>query len=283
MTSALDRRLNAWRDDLAAEELRGRVKAKRFVTGSDYFVCDALAPLRREHRPDGALDTEALHGEAVTVFEEREGWVWGQLRSDRYVGYLPAASLAQGAGTPTHKVSALRTYVYPGPDIKLPHLAQLSIGSLVQSAGVEGKFHRLATGGYVAACHVARVDENAADFAAVAERFIGTPYLWGGRSSLGLDCSALVQLSLNAAGISSPRDSDLQEHALGRPVPVTTGLTGLERGDLIFWKGHVGIMLDATRLLHANAYHMETAVEPFAVAVPRISAAGLDITRIKRL
>lgn len=278
-----DPRLNAWRADLAAGELRGQVDAPRYADGRSCHITAASAPLRREPRSDAMLETETLFGETVTVYDEQEGWAWVQLQQDRYVGYLPSVALGEGAGSPTHRITALRTYVFPAPGIKLPPMSLLSINSLVEVAGAEGGFLTLSSGGCIPAVHAAPVDERAQDFVAVAERFLGAPYLWGGRSSLGLDCSALVQLSLQAAGIACPRDTDMQERALGKRVEVAPDLTGLRRGDLVFWKGHVGIMSDADTLLHANAFHMETSKEPLAAAVKRIAAGGQDVSAIRRL
>ncbi|MFE1603223.1 C40 family peptidase [Methylobacterium sp. ID0610] len=279
-----DPRLTPARPDLADERLRGLVVADRFVPGSARQVTAPLAPLRRAPREEAALDTEALHGEAVTVYEVAGGWAFVQLDRDGYVGYLPAASLGAPGPAPTHRVAALRSFVFPAPDLKRPPLAHLSFGARVAVVGAEGAYARLAGGGFVYAAHLAGLAAREPDVAGTAARFLGTPYLWGGRSSLGLDCSGLVQTALDAAGIAAPRDADMQERALGEPIPVTPGLTGLERGDLVFWRGHVGLMLDAVRLVHANGHHMAVAIEPLAEAEARIRAAGAGpVTTIRRL
>lgn len=284
MTAALDRRVNAFRPDLAAEALRGRVKAPRFATGERRRVAAGHAPLRREPRPDAPLDTELLHGEALTVYEERGGWAWAQAQADSYVGYVPAEALGETAAAPTHRVAALRAHVYPAPDIKTPPLYALSLNALLVVADeAEGRFLGLAEGGFVHAAHVARVDAFAGDFVAVAEGFLGTPYLWGGRTGLGVDCSGLVQQALQAAGIACPRDSDMQETALGEPLGDASDLSGLRRGDLVFWRGHAGIMIDPERLLHANAFHMRTVIEPVAETAARIARTDGPVTSIRRL
>ncbi|MGY2048114.1 C40 family peptidase [Methylobacterium sp. JK268] len=268
------------RPDLADSRLRGLVEAARFVDGMPRRVAAALAPLRRAPRDDAALDTEALRGEAVTVFEVAEGWAYAQLDADGYVGYLPAAALGAPDPVPTHRVAALRSFVYPAPDLKRPPLAPVSFGARLAVEGSEGAYARLAGGGYVYAAHLADLSRRESDHAATAARFLGTPYLWGGRSSLGLDCSALVQLSLGAAGLAAPRDADLQEAELGAPV----ARDGIRRGDLVFWRGHVGVMLDAERLVHANGHHMAVAIEPLAEAEARILAAGGGpVTAVRRL
>jgi cell wall-associated NlpC family hydrolase len=278
-----DKRLTPARPDLADIALQGHVAAERFVEGRDARIVAPSAPLRRRPAPDAPLDTEALMGEAVRVFEERDGYAWAQLATDGYVGYLPAGVLAAAAPAPTHRVVALRTFVYPGPDLKLPPSSFLSFGATPAAGDAsERGFVPLLSGGYVWAGHLAPLAHAEADFVAVAERFGGTPYLWGGKSSLGLDCSALVQLSLAATGATAPRDSDQQEAGLGHRVSRETG--SLRRGDLVFWRGHVGIMRDETTLLHANGWHMAVASEPLAGAEARIEASGGGpVTSVRRL
>ncbi|MEH3147769.1 MAG: NlpC/P60 family protein [Methylobacterium frigidaeris] len=279
-----DPRLTPARPDLADERLRGVVEAARYVPGTPRRIRAPLAPLRRAPGPGAALDTEALHGEAVTVYEVRDGWAYAQLVQDGYVGYLPAEALGEPDPAPTHRVAVLRSFVYPAPDLKRPPRFHLGFGSLVRVAGQEGDYARLDDGGFVFARHLAGLGEVAPDVAGTAERFVGVPYLWGGRSSLGLDCSGLVQTALLAAGRAAPRDADMQERGLGRPLPLDDDLSGLARGDLIFWRGHVGLMLDATRLIHANGHHMAVAVEPLAEAAARIGAHSHGaITSIRRL
>jgi cell wall-associated NlpC family hydrolase len=288
-----DRRLHAYRPDLADIALQGRVEAERFVAGTPMQVITHTAPLRREPRKDAALDTEALCGEVVNVFEIDEGWAWGQLASDGYVGYLPAERLGPPAPPASHRVSAVRTFAYPGPSMKLPRAMTLSLGSRVHVLDRQGDFAVVAgvaglANSFVWFDHLASLDHHAADPVAVAEQLMHAPYLWGGKSSLGLDCSALAQLALDAAGIAVPRDSDMQERSIGVPVAVAPGLSGLDlsglaRGDLVFWKGHVGLMQDARQLLHANGHHMLVASEPLQTAADRILAkGGGPVTSIRR-
>lgn len=285
----LDRRIHAWRDDLAAAELVGQVDAARFVEGEPRRIVAALVPLRREPRSDISIDTELLRGEAVTLFDDNsEGWAWVQNATDGYVGWLPSDALGSAEVAPTHKVSALRSFRYPGPDLKLPTTDYLSLEARVAVTGeamTRGtRYALLADGSAMVADHLVPLDHVAQDWVSVAESFLGTPYLWGGRTSLGLDCSALVQLSCAAGGIAAPRDSDMQERDLGTDLDISSGLPELRRGDLLFWNGHVGVMVDAATLLHANGHTMTVAKEPVTEAIARIAANEFGaLTAIRRL
>jgi Bacterial dipeptidyl-peptidase Sh3 domain/NlpC/P60 family len=278
-----DPRLTPARPDLAAKHLEGKVEAARFVEGEILEVMEALAPVRERPYAGAMLMTEALHGERVTIYDRSgEGWAWGQLQRDGYVGWLPEAALARPMMAPTHRLRAIRSFAFPGPSIKLPPVATLSMGSLLTIVREDGPFAISREGWFLPRLHVADVGDHESDFVAVAERFLGTPYLWGGKSSLGIDCSGLVQLSLNAAGIDCLRDSDMQQGSLGRALDLAEA-NKLRRGDLLFWKGHVAIARDAGTVVHANAHHMATVIENTEAAIARIKASGSDLVAIKRL
>jgi len=278
-----DPRVTAARDDFAAKELEGTVSARRYVEGSVYEIAEPQAPVWAEPRPDASLVTEALKGERVVIYDRNaEGFAWGQLVADNYVGWLPDHALGPPGPSATHKVSASRTLAFPAPSIKLPPIEALPFGARVIILGIDGRMAITSTNLYVPVPHLKPVRENETDFVEVAERFLGAPYLWGGKTVLGLDCSGLVQVALTACGAACPRDSDMQEAALGEPVRADA-YSDLRRGDLMFWKGHVAIVRDRATLLHANAFHMAVAIEPIADAIKRIGESGSDVTMVKRL
>ena len=278
-----DPRLNAYRADLADARLEGRVAAARVVDGWPGQVRVAVAHVLGAPDAGEALTTQLLFGETVRVFEEHEGWAWVQADVDGYVGYVAAAAISRTVATPTHKIVALSTPAMARPDVKSQPLVDLAFGARVTIEREDNGFGGLAIGAFIPLPHLVAIDAREADFVAVAERFLGTPYLWGGRTRAGLDCSGLVQTALRATGFEAPRDTDMQQAALGAPVTHGPTFDSLRRGDLVFWRGHVGIMTDDAHILHANGFHMRVVVEPLAETVARIKAIGSEVVAVKRL
>ena len=264
---SLDRRLTVANGRVAALSLRGQVEAARFVAGWSRLIASPVVALR--DRPEGRRERELLRGEAVRVFEERAGWCFVQAARDGYVGYLPADTLREGE-MPDLRVAVRATHAYGQADIKSADLMALSFGSRLRHLGQVGQFV-VTDAGHVPACHLAPLSQTGDDPVAQADLLLGTPYLWGGNSAFGIDCSGLVQAACLACGIDCPGDSDMQAAALG--APVTDG-TPPRRGDLMFWKGHVAWVSGPETILHANAHHMSVAHEGLAGAVARIAAQG---------
>ena len=281
MNQKFDRRLTPARSDLAASCLKGQVEADCFKDGAPMEVRECIVDLRRDPRPDSSVDTQVLFGEGVQVYDEEEGWVWVQLHNDQYVGWIAANTLWSKLSRPTHRVCVPRTFIYPGPSIKLPPLQALPLGAEIEIVGTQGDFLTTTNSCFIYSPHLTPIGINHPDFVAIAEKFLNAPYLWGGKSWMGIDCSGLVQVSLLMSGYKAPRDSDMQEAQLGKPI---VNHSSLQRGDLIFWKGHVGIMRDETTLLHANGSHMLVSSEPLSIVRERNVHAGAgDITSCRRL
>lgn len=284
--TAPDRRLHAFRADLADARLQGRVEAKRYVAGRLAAVTAFVADMRRQPRPDAGLDTQLLYGDEVEIFEQAEGWAWVQSRRDGYVGYVAENSIGAPAGLPTHVVAVPRTFLYPGPDMKLPAVGALSLGSSLTVTGeaeTRGTLYALlASGEAVIAAHLLPADKYADDYVAVAETLLNAPYLWGGATAFGLDCSGLVQLSMRMAGKQAPRDSDMQAAGLGRVVDPGPAFTNVQRGDIVFWKGHVAIVTDPQTIIHANGHTMLVSREGLANAIGRIGYLYGQPTLVRR-
>lgn len=281
MAEAPDPRITPARGDIAALHLRDAVEADEFVSGQLMTVAVPAAPMTAAPDGEAEMTTQLLFGEAFTAYEVKAGWAWGQSALDGYVGYVPEADLFHApAGEPTHRVRALQAIIYAEPDMKTRPIGAVPFGARMIMSREEGAFAALDPGGYTPRAALAETRDAEPLWVATAERFLGAPYLWGGRSPAGFDCSGLIQIALQAAGVACPRDSDQQMAALGRPMTAKA----LRRGDLVFWKGHVGVMTSPTRLLHANAHHMEVSEEPYEAARERIAAKEFgDVLAVRRI
>lgn len=271
----LDKRLHAYRSDLADIRLKDRVDAERFVAGRPMRVVSPVLDMLAGPSRQSGLNTQILRGSSVAVFDERDGLAWVQAEDDGYVGYVEASGLeAPGAGRSSHVVAAPRTFLYTEPDMKKRRVETLSMGSRIEIVGETetrgSRYALLSCGNAAIAAHLRPRTEPAADWVAVAETLEHTPYLWGGASAFGIDCSGLVQLAMRMAGRSAPRDSDMQAGGIGSAIDPGADLTGLDRGDLVFWKGHVAIVTGPDRIIHANGHTMTVARESLSGAVARI-------------
>ena len=276
-------RLLAARGDLAAAHLKGQVAAERYVEPVDMQVTAGVAAIRRTPRDDGPMDTQALFGEVFAGLEEKDGWAWGFSRHDGYVGYIDMAALSAPVRPVTHRVSALRTYLFSGPDLKSAPHCLLSMNAKINAGEKRGRFVDAGGSGWVFEGHLVSLDHAEPDYVTVAERFAGTPYLWGGKESLGLDCSGLVQTALEAAGIYVLRDTDMQETEFAERFTAIAADAPRQRGDIVFWQGHVGIMTDSDHLLHANATYMATVTEPVAETEKRAAISDSPVTSVIRI
>jgi len=237
-------------------------------SGEVMSIAVSVADLR--DAPEGKRDRQIIYGEDFRVVEMRDGWAYGCAQKDGYAGYLHAVDLVEKR-KPTHFVSARSSHIYPEPDFKSEEIAPLSFGSRLVIVAEGDRFAELSSGKFIPRPHIAPIDQLFDDPIEAAERFMGVPYLWGGNSIWGLDCSGLVQMALLACGVDCPGDADMQQASIG----VAIGDNGKpQRGDLFFWKGHVGLIRDENTLLHANAHHMAVVDEPLDQAIERIMAQG---------
>lgn len=251
-----------------------------------YQVTAGVAPVREAPAPDAEQATQLLAGETFTVRREADGFGFGAAGQDGYEGWVDMEALSAPALIPTHTVKVLRTYVFSEPHLKSAPVCLVSLNAKIVGARRSGRFLEAQRMGWVFEPHLRAVGEPAEeDWVAVAEMFLHAPYQWGGKESLGLDCSGLIQTSMEAAGVAIPRDSGPQEAWAKKNWTEITpgdGFSGLERGDLVFWPGHVGVMTDAETLLHANGHHLATVAEPLAPAAKRIAHQYAPMTGIYR-
>ena len=278
-----DARTTPYKPDLAASHLKDVVHAKNYGDAVRHQVMMPVIPLHKTPANASMMDTQLLLGAEFDIYDIHNGWAWGQeVQPDGkgYVGYVPNMALARGAAEPTHRISAIRAPVFIKPDLKTAIRTTLPLNAKLSVDGQDGDYLRIPDMGYVHVNHIATIAEAKGDFVSIAELHLGLPYVWGGISPDGVDCSGLVQTSLRAVGSDALRDTDMQEGSLGATIDKSTELM---RGDLVFWNGHVGIMRDATTLLHANAHHMLVASEPLVEAIARIEKSAGPVTSIKRI
>jgi cell wall-associated NlpC family hydrolase len=267
--------------DLAEQALEGLVRAKAFRPVEAWQCAAPSAAVRKAPAAQAEQLDQVVFGEAFDVLEQKDGWLWGRARRDGIVGWVEAAAFEQGVLAPTHRVCAIRTYAFPEADFRSRPAALLTLNALVTVEARAGRFAKIARSGWIMERHLAALDEFENDPVSVAERYLGAPYQWGGRESLGLDCSGLVQQALYACGRACPRDADMQAREAGEALETAQEL---RRGDLVFWNGHVALMIDEDRIIHANTHHMAVAVEPLAEVVIRNREAGVgEPTGYRRL
>ena len=278
----LDPRRHAYRSDLAAASLREQVNVPRYVEGTQAQVSVFAAPVRRRPDAEAPLDTEALFGEVLTIYDERDGWAWVQLARDGYVGYVPSDQFQHDVCAPSHRVNSQLAVAHTEPNALSEPVARFPFNAQILVADLDEKFARLETGGFIPRTTLKEVSSTDPDYVATALRFVGLPYVYGGKSALGLDCSALVQTVLQAAGYEAPRDSDMQLEEIEPGVEIGPDLAGLQRGDIVFWPGHTGIMLDTTTMVHANALHMCVSIEPVCDVAERARGNGPVVAGVSR-
>jgi len=282
LTETLDKRLYAFRKDLAEIGLKGRIDSLHFVEGETARITRPVVPSRLEADRARPRDTEYLFGEEIRVFDTADGWAWVKSQRDGYVGYIDAGALAYGAPAPTHFVSAIRSHLYPAPELKRYAADALPFGCQVTVVEHQERWAQIADGQWLYSNHLTPIGQQESDPASVAIRFLECPYLWGGRSSEGMDCSALIQFALEACGMECPRDTDMQEAKLG--TNLARDIKELQRNDLVFWPGHVGIMLNGTDILHCNATDMATRIWPLSDLEAHIlKIEGNPIQSVNRL
>ncbi len=264
----LDPRVTAMRPDLAASSLEGQVTAARYSEGTEYQLVHGLTNLHSGPDSKSTLSSQLLYGEHFTVYEISDGWAWGQATRDDYVGYCRADALSPDLFPTTHHVTNLCSHIFTEPDPKSPPKGQvfmMSDLSVINEIPTKG-FVQLADGNWIFAPHISKI--HGTDPVSEALKFLYTPYIWGGKCSSGIDCSALIQIAFAAVGISVPRDSDQQAKVIGTQL---SDEMIPQKGDVAFFPGHVGFMLDDMHLLHANVHHMRVSIDPLREVIDIVS------------
>ena len=272
-----DERITPIKKDLAHSTYKTIIKKKKYVKGSKHTVIKPFTPLY--NKLNSKLSTQLLFGEECIVLEKKNKWSWIQSLRDQYVGYTPTENLSRSSLRTTHKVFTLRTFVYKKPDIKSESLGYLSFNSLLQITAKTKRFSKIKNFGWIPTSSITALNNYKLNIVSLANQYLDTPYLWGGRDSMGIDCSGLIQNLFQIKNIRFPRDTDMQEIYVTREILKKN----LRAGDLVFWKGHVAMMVDNRNIIHANAFHMKTAIEPLSVAQKRIFKTNGPVKKFGRV
>jgi len=273
-----DSRITPIRRDLASAAYKAIVKRKKYVNAKPATVKSTFSPLYSNK--GSKLSTQLLYGEECDVFETKNGWSWIQSRRDNYVGYTPTINLTRKIYKPNSKVISLRTVIYTKPDIKSVTKGYLSFNSLVEVIKIKGKYSLIKNLGWCPSLDLVKIKSSKFNHIDLSKQYLDTPYLWGGRDSMGIDCSGLIQNLHQINNRPFPRDTDMQEIFVTNEVKYEKDL---KAGDLVFWKGHVAMMIDNSNIIHANAFHMKTAIEPLSTAKKRILKSNGKIKKLGRL